>query len=34
MNLTRRNLMTTALTVSAMHLFPKMSEAQAKRLVF
>src|SRR5258708_40042045 len=34
MNFTRRNLMTTALTVGAMQLFPKLSEAQAKRLVF
>ncbi len=34
MNLTRRGLMTTALTLGAMQLFPDMSRAQAKRLVF
>ncbi len=34
MNLTRRNLMTSALTLGAMQLFPGLSEAQAKRIVF
>ena len=31
---TRRQLMTTALTLGALHLFPGMSAAQARRLVF
>src|SRR5258708_8609757 len=34
MNLTRRNLMTTALSLGAMQLFPGISAAQAKRIVF
>ena len=34
MNLTRRNLMTSALTLGALQLFPGLSEAQAKRIVF
>ena len=34
MNLTRRGLMTTALSLGAMQLFPDMTKAQAKRLVF
>ena len=34
MNLTRRNLMTTALSLGAMQLFPGISQAQAKRIVF
>lgn len=34
MNLTRRHLMTTALTLGAMQLFPDLSEAEAKRIVF
>ena len=34
MKLTRRNLMTTALSLGAMQLFPGISEAQAKRIVF
>ena len=34
MSPTRRSLMTTALTLSAMHLFPRLSQAQARMLVF
>jgi putative spermidine/putrescine transport system substrate-binding protein len=34
MNLTRRSLMTSALTLGAMQLFPALSEAEAKRIVF
>ena len=34
MNLTRRILMTSALALGAMQLFPGISQAQAKRLVF
>jgi putative spermidine/putrescine transport system substrate-binding protein len=32
--LDRRNMMTAALTLGAMHAFPKLSQAQARRLVF
>ena len=34
MNLTRRHIMTGALTLAAMQLFPGLTRAQAKRLVF
>src|SRR5207253_4686569 len=34
MNPTRRHLMTTALSLGAMQLFPGITEAQAKRIVF
>src|SRR5437588_2416129 len=34
MNLTRRYLMTTALSVGAMQLFPGVTHTQAKRIVF
>src|SRR5436309_6326809 len=34
MNLTRRNLMTTALSLGAMQLFPGITQAQARRIVF
>ena len=34
MDLTRRHLMTTALTLGAMHVFPGLGHTQARRLVF
>src|SRR5256885_2197749 len=34
MNLTRRHLMTTALSLGAMQLFPRITQAQARRIVF
>jgi len=34
MDLTRRNMMTSALALGAMQLFPEMTKAEAKRLVF
>src|ERR1051325_3976982 len=34
MNLTRRSMMTSALTLGAMQLFPELTMAQAKRIVF
>jgi putative spermidine/putrescine transport system substrate-binding protein len=34
MQFDRRNLMTSALALAAMHAFPGISRAQARRLVF
>lgn len=34
MDLSRRHLLTTSLTLGAMHAFPQLSQAQARRLVF